>query len=114
MEIDYKSIGQRIKTFRLQNGFSQEKLAELADLTPAHVSHIETANTKISLPSLLKIANALGVSLDDLVYENMIHNKHVSVKDLERLLSDCDDKEVYTIVEMVKTTKQIIRRIENK
>ena len=114
MEIDYKSIGRRIKLIRQRNNLSQEQLAELTDLTPAHVSHIETANTRTSLSSLLKIANAFNTSLDDLVYENMAHNKHISAKDLDMLISDCNDQETAAIVEMTKTTIHILRNIKNK
>ncbi len=109
LELDYKSIGRRIKLIRQRNKLSQEQLAELTDLTPAHVSHIETANTRTSLSSLMKIANALHTSLDDLVYENMVHNKHISVKELDLLISDCDDREIAAIVEMARTTIHILR-----
>lgn len=59
MELDYKAIGKRIKIARIQAELSQEALAEKADLSPTHMSNIENANTKLSLPMLISIANAL-------------------------------------------------------
>ena len=38
MEIDYKAIGQRIKIARIKKGITQEAVADLIDITPAHMS----------------------------------------------------------------------------
>ena len=50
MEIDYKAIGQRIKIARIKKGITQEAVADLIDITPAHMSNVETGKTKVSLP----------------------------------------------------------------
>ncbi len=65
--IDYKAIGLRIKFLRLKRSMTQEKLAALADLSLQHMSNVETGNTKASLPTLIKIANALSVTVDDFI-----------------------------------------------
>ena len=49
MEIDYKAIGQRIKIARIKKGITQEAVADLIDITPAHMSNVETGKTKVSL-----------------------------------------------------------------
>jgi len=79
MSIDYAGIGKRIKMFRQKLGLSQEQLSEQAGLTPAHLSHIETGNTKASLPTLVNLAEALGVSMDDLLVDSIDKTKHVSL-----------------------------------
>lgn len=112
MEIDYLAIGRRIRKFRLERGFTQEKLAELTELTPAHFSHVETGNTKVSLPSLLRIAAALDVTLDDLVCDSLTHTKHVSMKELDALLSDCSDAEARALVTIAEAGKQALRSIK--
>ena len=60
--IDYSAIGRRIKTARLSCGMTQEKLAEQTGLSLPHISNIETGHTKLSLPTMVEIANALSVS----------------------------------------------------
>ena len=67
MEIDYVSIGKRIRERRIVEKMTQAELAELSGVEPSNISHIERAATKVSLPTLLQIANALNVSLDELV-----------------------------------------------
>jgi transcriptional regulator with XRE-family HTH domain len=62
-------LGEAIRQFRKQKGFSQEKLAELADLSPVYISRLEWGKENISLDSLLPIAKALRIRLRDLVEE---------------------------------------------
>ena len=49
MRIDYKLIGNRIKTERKKSGITQEVLAEMLDVTVGYVSQVERGITKISL-----------------------------------------------------------------
>jgi XRE family transcriptional regulator, regulator of sulfur utilization len=61
-------IGRRIREFRDRLGWSQEKLAQEAGLTTSNISQLE--RDKITDPralTLRAIANALGVTLDDLL-----------------------------------------------
>lgn len=46
MEVDYKAIGQRIKIARIKKGVTQETVADLIDITPAHMSNVETGKQK--------------------------------------------------------------------
>lgn len=46
--MDYYEIGQRIRRIRKAKGISQEVLAEKVGIFTTHMSHIETANTKLS------------------------------------------------------------------
>lgn len=72
MEIDYKAIGKRIKITRIKKGITQEAVSDIIDITPAHMSNIETSKTKVSLPTLIEIYNALSVSVDMLLCDNAI------------------------------------------
>ena len=54
-KMDYYEIGQRIRRFRKARGITQEQLAEAVGISVTHMSHIETANTKLSLPVFIDI-----------------------------------------------------------
>lgn len=110
MEIDYKSIGERTRHFRGAMQITQAALAEKSGVEPSNISHIERGATKVSLPTLVKIANALGASLDDLVLGSLYKTRHVSVKELNGLLEDCTDGEIKSIVELVKNAKPLFRK----
>ena len=62
-----KLLGERIRTLRKGQEISQERLAELAGLHPAFISKIETGKVKASICSYSSIANALNMSLSELV-----------------------------------------------
>lgn len=65
MELDYSLIGQRIRKCRKRLGYTQEKLAELADTSSQYVSNIERA---VSIPStevVMRLAIALDTTPDE-------------------------------------------------
>lgn len=107
--IDYAEIGKRIKEFRTHKHLTQAALAELSQVEPSNISHIERAATKVSLPTLIKIANALEVSLDELVYQNLKKCEHVSNARINALLSDCTSEELSAILAVIETTKAVLR-----
>ena len=107
--IDYVSLGKRIRDIRKKKGLTQALLAEKSGVEPSNVSHIERAATKLSLPTLVSIANALEVSLDELVYDSLIKNAHISISSIDALLDDCTATELKAIAEVIKTTKAVLR-----
>ena len=109
MGIDYVSIGKRIKEFRTTKKWTQAKLAEESGVEPSNISHIERGATKLSLPTMINIANALGVSLDDIAFGSLVKNTHVTVKLIDEIISDCTPEELKAIIEIIKTTKSILR-----
>ena len=107
--MDYVLLGQRIRAARLSVGMSQEQLAEMVGLTSQHISHTEVASTKISLPSLVKIANALHTSVDRLLSDSIHNSKPYLMDDVQMVFSDCDPDEVYVMLEAANAIKKSIR-----
>jgi len=107
--MDYILLGQRIRAARQAAGLSQEKLAEMVGLTSQHISHTEVASTKISLPALVKIANALNTSVDKLLSDNVQDSKPHLLEDFQVLLDDCDGDELYIILQAAESIKKSIR-----
>ena len=58
--MNYYEIGQRIRKFRKAYNLSQEQLAEMVGISTTHMSHIETGNTKLSLPEFTTNPPAAG------------------------------------------------------
>lgn len=107
--MNYVLLGQRIRTARLSSGLSQEQLAEMVGLTSQHISHTEVASTKISLPSLVKIANALHTSVDKLLCDNIQDCKPYLMDNVQEVFADCDPDEVYIMLEAASAVKKSIR-----
>jgi transcriptional regulator with XRE-family HTH domain len=60
-------LGEAVRAKRKEAGWSQEKLAEKADLSTVFISRVERGVESPSMDSLVKIARALGVRVRDLV-----------------------------------------------
>lgn len=109
-ELDYVMIGQRVRVARTNMGLQQAELAFRAGLTTSHMSHIETGRTKVSLPTIVKIANVLSVSVDELLCDSVEASKVVYDKMIAAELEDCDSVELQAFVELIRTAKSVFRK----
>ena len=65
--LDLKRIGCNIKAERARKGYSQEKLAELSETGRYSISMIESGLQHPKILSVLKIANALNLDINELL-----------------------------------------------
>ena len=100
--MNYFEIGQKIRRYRKEKGLSQEQLAEKVNISVTHMSHIETANTKLSLPVLVDIASVLQVQTDELLFDI---KPQAGTALLMQIVSDCTPQQIEMIVELAKTVK---------
>ena len=103
MTLDYNKIGIKIREVRLKNGFSQEKLAELINMSKEHISHIECGTTKLSLPTLVKICNALETTPDLLLLDSIYKSKEYLKDEFARIINGCTELDMRLILELSKT-----------
>ena len=59
-------LGKNIAKYRKRMGFSQEKLAEIVDLSREYIVRVERGQKNISLKKLFAITDALSVNFSDL------------------------------------------------
>jgi transcriptional regulator with XRE-family HTH domain len=62
-----KLFGNRVRELRLQRKFSQEKLAELADLHRNYVGGVQRGERNVSLLNIVKLAHGLEVRPSELI-----------------------------------------------
>lgn len=110
MNLDYKAIGKRIKIARIRAELSQEQLSDIVDLSYSHMSNIETGTTRVSLAALVDIANALSVSLDELLCDNVIHTKPQFEAEIKSLLDDCDEYEIRVVKDLLEAIITTLHR----
>ncbi len=60
-----KAVGQRLRDLRERAGYSQEKLANLADVHRTYVGRLERGESGVTVDMLAAILAALGTSLAD-------------------------------------------------
>lgn len=108
MAIDYESIGRRIKHYRMGKKLSQEALADIVYITGRHISNIETGAKPPSLELLILIANALDVSADDLLTDNLKYSSSPVGTEIHNLLLDCNHDENAILTRTLKFLKGLL------
>ncbi len=103
--MDYYEIGQRIRKYRKAHQLSQEELAEQIGISTTHMSHIETGNTKLSLPVLVSLAAALEVGADDLLFESVATTRNSVMDDLVNTLENCSTQQIKVLKDIVQAAK---------
>ena len=110
MELDYKAIGKRIKIARIKADLTQERLAEAVQVSPSHMSNIETGTTRVSLTTIVTIANALSITTDDLLCDSVKKARVQFERDIAGTLADCDEYEIRMIADMAQALKETLRK----
>lgn len=82
------SIGRRISGIRKERGYTQEKLAELADISVQFLSDIENDKKNMTVKTLKKIADALCVTTDYIIYGREISSENFMINAMIETLSD--------------------------
>ncbi len=62
-----KLLARKLRLLRLMKDWSQEDLAQASGLDRSYVSSIERAERNVSLDNIEKLADAFGITLDELL-----------------------------------------------
>ena len=79
------NFGNNLKQIRSQKGIAQGELAEMIDMHATHLSRYERNVTAPSIDMLKKLADALGVTTDMLIYGSADEKIKGAIKDHELL-----------------------------
>ena len=80
--MDYKTLGKNIRKYRLILGWKQEYLAEKCGCSDSHIGQIENARGIPSLDMVVRIANSLSVTVDQLLKESYSNPEVVYLREL--------------------------------
>ena len=119
--LNFDEIGSRIRTEREKLNLTREKFAELIEFSSFYIGQIERGDRRMSLDTLVRIANSLRVSIDYLLkgqisYIDTTDNPQdfsilekdeevydrESYDELKELLSRCSSNEICLIRDIVK------------
>ncbi len=65
----YEQMGQRIAQFRKAQDLTQQQLAKILDISQQTMAHYEVGRLRVAVAMLPVLANALNVSVEDLLEE---------------------------------------------
>lgn len=92
-EVLLEEIGARIKNKRKEEHMTQERLAELMDVSLQMISNLEQGKKAIRPENIIKLCNALSVSADFI---------------LRGYYSDCETGEIYNKIKKLSPARQKI------
>ena len=99
IDICLQDIGNRITELRKRLGWTQEELAEIADLTPQFVSYAESGKRAMRPENLLKLSKALNVSADYLLTGEIIDKDSLILSDKIKQLAPSQIRIIENIVD---------------
>lgn len=82
------ALGKKIRSLRLSRGWTQEELAEYADLHVSYVVLLEKGANRATIETLEKLAKAFGISISELVHSLDETNDDPMKKQMRDLMED--------------------------
>lgn len=69
--MDYKRLGEKIREERLRLNLTQAALAEAIDISDTYMGAIERGERSLTLGTLVRLVNRLGVSIDYMLADSV-------------------------------------------
>ena len=91
-------LGDTIRQARIDNKLTQEQPAELVQITPTHLKHIESEHRKPSIEVLFALAETLHFSLDALFITDGSKEHSRRKNELQLLINTCSDNELDVLI----------------
>lgn len=114
-DVDYARIGQRVRQKRIEKGLSQADLSSMIDCSNNYLSHIETAQCKVSLGMLLRLSYALGESLDFFVLDTAFAKPTAIINEtIASKLEKCNPTTLLTVAKMIDLLVEQQERLSDK
>lgn len=98
------TIAERIRLYRQQKGFSQAELAEKASVNNKSLSRYELGSSIPPADALKNIADALGVSADTLLSDDVSTIKDVELFKKFELIQDMNEEDKSMVLRFLDLT----------
>ena len=108
MSINYQLIGQRVREHRCRQHLRQEALAWEAEISVSYLSCIENGVKQASLGSIVRIAAALNVTVESLLFGARAYVDEFH--ELYAVLNGCEEVERKIIVDTVMGTAVALKK----
>ena len=111
--MDYITLGRNIRKFRVLRSMRQEDLAVQCNCGNSHIGQIENGRGIPSLEMTVKIANALHVTVDQLITESYVNPEKVYLKEISERLEDYPVAKRILACESLISFLDLIERLRN-
>ena len=84
--MDYKRLGQRIREERKRLNLTQAELAESIDISDTYMGAIERGERSLTLDTLVRLVNRLGVTIDYMLADSVSDNDSNIMNQLKQIM----------------------------
>ena len=98
-----KDFGARIKELRIKKGITQYQLAELINIDPKHMSHIETGRSFPKADLIEKLALAFNLEYTELFKTNHLQNRQNKIEKINKILKEISDNDLNIIFKIINS-----------
>lgn len=106
MEVSNVDIGNRIRELRKECGFTQEQLAEYADISVDFLGLVETGRSGMKTEILAKIAMCLNVTTDYLIFGTTPYKENPKINTMLSVVPEKRRKSVEKLISLFLTSLQ--------
>lgn len=114
--IRHKCFGGENKAVPHSKRLFCPKTENITGVSKSHINNIESANSHASAEVLVRIANALEISVDILLCDSL--NRKTSqgarMTEFTQMLEECTEKETKIIVDTVKALRESLKQADLK
>ena len=101
--MNYVRLGERIREERLKLKLTQSQLAEDIDISDTYIGQIERGERSLTLDTLVRLVNRLGVSIDYLLKDYVEVNGDNIVNQFRQVTDLQSDKRKQMAIDVIKT-----------
>ena len=100
------ALREAIRNERKNKRITQEELAEMLEVSPTHVKHIESGHRKPSIEILFELAKILNISLDEVVFPKKETPHDATRGKIGRLLDVSDEASLRFILSVLEALRE--------
>lgn len=108
--MDYKGLGERIREERLRLHLTQAQLAEDVDISDTYMGAIERGERSLTLDTLVRLVNRLGVTVDYLLVDSILDSDDNIMEQFKQIM---DQQPLERKQMAVKVLRTIFAYFEN-
>ena len=86
--MDYEKLGKRIREERTKLNLTQAQLAENVDISDTYMGAIERGERGVTLDTLVRLANRLGVTVDYLLSDSVSDSDSNIIEQIKQILDN--------------------------
>ena len=101
------SIGERVRSYRLEKKLTQAEFAEIMDISINFLSEIENGKKGMSQDTICKLCNHFHISADYILFGNSSLGKTADTKVIIKIANSMSDNDLNVLVEYLSSLQKI-------